>query len=156
MRHFIFSHLTNQRYLILTRSLRRQNPKNAQEAHEAIRPSILESGTFAEPSSLSSKLSKIDLALYSLIYYRTLASQMVDKIVKSTTCLIDVGDGEFTFKVTGSQIVNKGWSQVDGSSSNSSASILPPILSEGQTVDLKSFQVRGCEQHSCCRVHDHI
>ncbi|GMI08265.1 hypothetical protein TrLO_g6461 [Triparma laevis f. longispina] len=119
---------------------KKDTPKNAQEAHEAIRPSILESGTFASPSSLTSSLSKVDLALYTLIYSRTLASMMIDKVVKSTTCLIDVGErNPFRFKVTGSQVVNKGWAVVDNSGSNTS-SILPSELEKDEIVALTSFE----------------
>ena len=49
--------------------------KNAQEAHEAVRPA---GDTFASPSELSSVLRSDELKLYDLIWKRTVASQMVD------------------------------------------------------------------------------
>src|SRR5207237_2925202 len=60
--------------------------KNAQEAHEAIRPS-----NFKEtPASLEGSLDRNDLRLYELIWKRTLASQMVDARVLRTTVEIPV------------------------------------------------------------------
>jgi DNA topoisomerase I len=50
--------------------------KNAQEAHEAIRPTT----PFRAPSQVSSELSGPDLKLYELIWQRTLASQMADAV----------------------------------------------------------------------------
>jgi DNA topoisomerase-1 len=49
--------------------------KNAQEAHEAIRPA---GDSFRTPKSLAGELSRDELALYELIWKRTLASQMAD------------------------------------------------------------------------------
>src|SRR6187455_3473931 len=49
--------------------------KNAQEAHEAIRPA---GDSFRTPKSLERELSRDELALYDLIWKRTLASQMAD------------------------------------------------------------------------------
>jgi DNA topoisomerase-1 len=55
--------------------------KNAQEAHEAIRPANFN----ATPQSLESELDRDDLRLYELIWKRTMASQMVDARVLRTT-----------------------------------------------------------------------
>jgi DNA topoisomerase I len=55
--------------------------KNAQEAHEAIRPSTFRS----TPASLEDTLDRNDLRLYELIWKRTMASQMVDARVQRTT-----------------------------------------------------------------------
>jgi DNA topoisomerase-1 len=56
--------------------------KNAQEAHEAIRPS---GDSFREPKELSGSLGAKALALYDLIWRRTLASQMADAKLSTTT-----------------------------------------------------------------------
>ena len=56
--------------------------KNAQEAHEAIRPS---GDTFRTPAEVSRELSGDDFKLYDLIWKRTVASQMVDARTSSTT-----------------------------------------------------------------------
>jgi len=71
--------------------------KNAQEAHEAIRPS---GDNFRTPSSLSSELDRDEQRLYDLIWKRTVASQMSDAKYETTTVTIAVdADGkkaEFT------------------------------------------------------------
>ena len=61
--------------------------KNAQEAHEAIRPSDFQS----TPASLEGTLDRDDLRLYELIWKRTMASQMVDARVLRTTIEISAG-----------------------------------------------------------------
>src|SRR5262249_20307120 len=63
--------------------------KNAQEAHEAIRPSDFS----ATPASLEGVLDRSDLRLYELIWKRTMASQMVDARVLRTSVEIS-GEGE--------------------------------------------------------------
>ncbi|MBS1907215.1 MAG: type I DNA topoisomerase [Actinobacteria bacterium] len=71
--------------------------KNAQEAHEAIRPS---GEQFRTPASVSSQLDREELRLYDLIWKRTVASQMSDAKYETTTVTIAVdADGrtaEFT------------------------------------------------------------
>lgn len=62
--------------------------KNAQEAHEAIRPA---GETFEAPSKLANKLSASELKLYDLIYKRTLASQMKDATGSTAIITIEVG-----------------------------------------------------------------
>jgi DNA topoisomerase-1 len=65
--------------------------KNAQEAHEAIRPSNFQS----TPASLEGVLDRDDLRLYELIWKRTMASQMVDARVLRTSIEISAaGSGE--------------------------------------------------------------
>ncbi|MFT4157644.1 MAG: type I DNA topoisomerase [Microbacterium sp.] len=61
--------------------------KNAQEAHEAIRPS---GETFRTPASVSSQLDREELRLYDLIWKRTVASQMSDAKYETTTVTIAV------------------------------------------------------------------
>ena len=56
--------------------------KNAQEAHEAIRPS---GDTFRTPAEVAYQLTGDDFALYDLIWKRTVASQMADAKVATTT-----------------------------------------------------------------------
>jgi DNA topoisomerase-1 len=61
--------------------------KNAQEAHEAIRPS---GETFRTPASVSSQLDREELRLYDLIWKRTVASQMADAKYETTTVTLSV------------------------------------------------------------------
>ena len=72
--------------------------KNAQEAHEAIRPTHFEH----PPKSIEKHLSSDQLKLYQLIWSKTLASQMIPAKVASTT--IYVTHGDYLFKATGSVI----------------------------------------------------
>ncbi|MGN6221735.1 MAG: type I DNA topoisomerase [Microbacterium sp.] len=75
----------------------RNNSKNAQEAHEAIRPS---GETFRTPSAVSGELDRDELRLYDLIWKRTMASQMSDAKYETTTVTLEVTAGgrraEFT------------------------------------------------------------
>jgi DNA topoisomerase-1 len=61
--------------------------KNAQEAHEAIRPS---GDNFRKPSSVSGELDREELRVYDLIWKRTVASQMADAKYETTTVTIGV------------------------------------------------------------------
>ncbi|GAA3036975.1 DNA topoisomerase-1 [Microbacterium dextranolyticum] len=64
----------------------RNNSKNAQEAHEAIRPS---GDTFRTPSSVASELDRDEQRLYDLIWKRTVASQMSDAKYETTTVTLE-------------------------------------------------------------------
>jgi DNA topoisomerase-1 len=73
-----------------------RSKKDAQDAHEAIRPTEVA----RTPDSLASFLNKDELRLYRLIWQRFVASQMTPAIFDQTT--IDIGAGRFTFRATGS------------------------------------------------------
>ena len=80
--------------------------KQAQEAHEAIRPtSVLRS-----PESIKEYLTPEQLKLYSLIYNRFVASQMKPAIFALTS--VDILAGKYLFKASGSRLVFKGFSAV--------------------------------------------
>lgn len=81
--------------------------KGAQEAHEAIRPTVAE----ATPESLS-KLEAGQLRLYRLIWQRAIASQMPDAKVDNTTVDIAVENTEFTFRSTGQILTFEGYLKV--------------------------------------------
>ncbi len=75
----------------------RNNSKNAQEAHEAIRPS---GEDFRTPASVTSQLDRDEQRMYDLIWKRTIASQMSDAKYETTTVTLTVDAGgraaEFT------------------------------------------------------------
>lgn len=76
-----------------------RSKKDAQDAHEAIRPTSAE----RTPDKLAPYLGKDELALYRLIWQRFVASQMMPAIFDQTT--IDISAGEkYTFRATGSVI----------------------------------------------------
>jgi DNA topoisomerase-1 len=86
--------------------------KNAQEAHEAIRPA---GHPFAMPESLRSRLSPDEFRLYDLIWKRTIASQMSDARGRRISVTIEGGDA--AFKVGGKTIDFAGYlrAYVEGS-----------------------------------------
>ncbi|WP_341973876.1 type I DNA topoisomerase [Microbacterium sp. LWO13-1.2] len=76
--------------------------KNAQEAHEAIRPS---GENFRTPASLSGELDREEQRLYDLIWKRTVASQMADAKYETTTVTIAVDAAGQTVEFTASGTV---------------------------------------------------
>jgi DNA topoisomerase-1 len=120
--------------------------RNAQEAHEAIRPTGTEMRT-AEEIGLSGHES----ALYDLIWKRTMASQMADARIRRTTVRIGAGDGDDAsiFRVGGQTIEFAGFMRayVEGSDDpdaalDNSENPLPP-LEEGDVVDLQGLEATG-------------
>jgi len=81
-------------------------PKNAQEAHEAIRPAEVQ-GRFRAP--FETQLDGAHLKLYSLIYRRTLASLMANSESLSTTYTIDVDDGAAVLRTSGTRVAFPGY-----------------------------------------------
>jgi DNA topoisomerase I len=73
-----------------------RSKKDAQDAHEAIRPTDVA----RTPDSLANYLNKDELKLYRLIWQRYVASQMTPAVFDQTT--IDIGAGRFIFRATGS------------------------------------------------------
>ncbi len=117
--------------------------KGAQEAHEAIRPA----GSFPRgPESL--KLDKDQFKLYSLIYKRTLATQMIDaeKLItnlKVVTKLASYGK-ELSFSASGSRIIEPGFMRLyvvshDEEGAYDDMERLLPKLEEGQEVELQEL-----------------
>jgi DNA topoisomerase I len=73
-----------------------KSKKEAQDAHEAIRPTAVE----RTPESLKRSLSPDELKLYKLIWQRFVASQMTPAVFDQTT--IDIASGDYLFRATGS------------------------------------------------------
>ncbi|WP_060915600.1 type I DNA topoisomerase [Microbacterium oleivorans] len=86
----------------------RNNAKNAQEAHEAIRPS---GEHFRTPQEVTSGLDRDELRLYDLIWKRTVASQMADAKYETTTVTIDADAAgkTATFTASGTVYTFKGF-----------------------------------------------
>ena len=85
-----------------------KTPKNAQEAHEAIRPTHVE----RTPKALRKYLTPEQHALYRLIYYRTVASQMAEAVVDRTTCDVADDRNRFVFRATGEVVRFRGFRQL--------------------------------------------
>ena len=99
-------------YLPEARRMYANKVKNAQEAHEAIRPA---GHPFALPDSLRAQLGTDEYKLFELIWKRTIASQMVDARGHDTTITIEGGGA--TFRVSGRTIDFPGYlrAYVEGS-----------------------------------------
>ena len=97
--------------------------KQAQEAHEAIRPTSV----LRTPESLKEYLAPEQLKLYSLIYNRFLASQMKPAIFALTS--VDISAGKYLFKASGSRLVFKGFSAVyeTGEEKEDDSAKVPPL-----------------------------
>jgi DNA topoisomerase-1 len=116
--------------------------KNAQEAHEAIRPtSVLNT-----PDGIAKHLDKDQLKLYTLIWKRTVACQMIHATIN--TVAADMTAGNHTFRANGSTIAIPGFMQIylegtDDSKGDDDEKMLPE-LTEGEKVKL--LKIRP-EQH---------
>jgi DNA topoisomerase-1 len=118
--------------------------KNAQEAHEAIRPA---GDHFKTPGELAGELVGDEFALYDLIWRRTLASQMTNAKVATTTVKLgasasDGRDAEFT--ATGTVITFPGFLAAlkDITEDDSDERELPGLV-EGQTVTAQELRPVG-------------
>ena len=81
--------------------------KNAQEAHEAIRPTSMSN----TPDKIKKYLEENDYRLYDLIWKRALASQMKDSISKTVSIDLSAGD-DFLFKFSGSYLDFPGFKEI--------------------------------------------
>ena len=107
--------------------------KNAQEAHEAIRPA---GDTFRRPGE--SGLKGKELALYTLIYQRTLATQMSEAVKSTTTVKIKCQDAKFT--ASGTSVVFPGYLKVYGTDQDDEEKETAiPIISAGDEEKLISI-----------------
>ncbi len=127
----------------------RNNAKNAQEAHEAIRPS---GETFRTPSSVGSALDRDELRLYDLIWKRTIASQMSDAKYETTTVTLeaDAAGQVASFTASGTVYTFKGFLEAyeegrdekRGDSDKTDDQSLPQ-LSVGEVLTLSEIEPKG-------------
>jgi DNA topoisomerase-1 len=121
--------------------------KNAQEAHEAIRPAL----PLRTPQQLQGELNGQELSLYRLIYQRTLASQMPDATGTTVTVRLgataaDAQRSECEFTASGTTITFQGYraayeeSVDEGENNEDEDSALLPALSEGQPVPVRGYE----------------
>ncbi|WP_036497413.1 type I DNA topoisomerase [Nocardia aobensis] len=124
--------------------------KNAQEAHEAIRPA---GDTFATPGQLHARLDQDEFRLYELIWQRTVASQMAD--ARGTTLTVRItgraGTGEeCVFSASGRTITFAGFLKAyvesvdeDAGGQSDDAESRLPALTEGQNVNATELTPDG-------------
>lgn len=118
--------------------------KNAQEAHEAIRPTSARN----EPAAMRPYLTDEQFKLYELIWKRAVACQMIHATIDTVGIDLAAGDERNIFRATGSTIADPGFMSVyqegqDDSKANDGDKLLPP-MKEGDLVDLKAIRT---EQH---------
>ena len=126
--------------------------KNAQEAHEAIRPS---GDRFRTPQDVRAELSPDEHALYELIWMRTIASQMKDAQGQTVSLRIaaDSSAGEAVeFGASGTVITFRGFLAAyeegrddDGPAKGDDEERRLPNLSEGDSVELRALEPQGHE-----------
>ncbi len=105
--------------------------KNAQEAHEAIRPTSI----VLEPNALKDYLKPEELKLYTLIYKRFLASQMQDALFESQSVVVACEKGEF--KASGRKLLFDGYYKILG---NDDKDKLFPNLKENDPIKLEKLE----------------
>lgn len=109
---------------------------NAQDAHEAIRPTSV----LRAPATIKGYLSNDQFRLYKLIWERFVASQMAPAILDTVT--VDLMNGDVRFRTTGSQVKFPGFMRVyiegDDDKEEEKDRILPP-LEEGEQIQFEAI-----------------
>ena len=110
--------------------------KNAQEAHEAIRPTKI--------SNSSAGINEDEKKLYRLIWARTIASQMSDARVMSTKVRANIEVGEIPdFSATGSRTIFDGWFRGDPDARGEDVEL--PKMEIGEALKLLKIEAEGKE-----------
>ncbi|MEY3478279.1 MAG: topoisomerase [Actinomycetota bacterium] len=124
--------------------------KNAQEAHEAIRPTL----PLRSPDVIAAEVNARELALYKIIWQRTLASQMSD--ATGTTVTVKLGAGttgavkaDCEFSTSGTTITFAGYRQAyqeveEDSESEEKEALLPP-MKVGDKIKIDKYSANGHE-----------
>src|SRR5437867_941138 len=120
-----------------------RSKKDAQDAHEAIRPTDVS----RTPDSLAKYLKPEELKLYRLIWQRFVASQMMPALFDQTT--IDIQAGRFVFRATGSVLKFDGFLKVyqegrDEKAEDDEDERTLPLVTKGETLTLNKIEP---EQH---------
>ena len=119
--------------------------KNAQEAHEAIRPTDINK----TPASLKKYLSEEQFKLYEMIWQRTLSCQMTPAIFDAVSVDLEIGQGENIFRASGQTLKFPGFMSVymededETSEEKENSSTLPP-LEVGEILNIE--KIKG-DQH---------
>jgi DNA topoisomerase-1 len=123
--------------------------KNAQEAHEAIRPT----SAARTPDAVKDHLKPDQLRLYELIWKRTMACQMVPAVLDTVTVDMAAGEGN-VFRANGSTVVKPGFMAVYQEDTDDKPKDAPegvtedekllPPMEQGESVELKAIRP---EQH---------
>ncbi|SDD65616.1 type I DNA topoisomerase [Rhodospira trueperi] len=120
--------------------------KNAQEAHEAIRPT----DPGRTPAMVAPYLSKEQLSLYELVWKRTIASQMASAELDQVAVDLTAADGRAVLRANGSVVTFDGFLKVyledrdDSAEGDDDSNRLLPPMKEGDAVDRREVKA---EQH---------
>jgi DNA topoisomerase-1 len=105
--------------------------KNAQEAHEAIRPTHIEDEEIDGVSESAKRL-------YKLIYQQTLACQLKPAELRDTKAILESLDSQFQYEAKGSLVIDAGYMVYSGQSEDK----VLPKLSEGMVIDVVEGMVK--------------
>lgn len=106
--------------------------KNAQEAHEAIRPTAI--------AKESAGMNEEQKKLYSLIWARTVSSQMKGADIMRTKIIVQIGDGSVPdFAINGSRILSPGWMLADPRARKEDVEL--PKVEKGEELKLIEIHV---------------
>ncbi len=106
--------------------------KNAQEAHEAIRPT--------DPARAHAGATPDETALYELIRVRTLASQMASAKIMRTNIAVEADAVIPRFSANGSRVLFPGWLALDTKARGEDVEL--PKVEQGEVVALKSLEAQ--------------
>lgn len=113
--------------------------KNAQDAHEAIRPTSV----MRTPAEMQKYLTNDQLKLYTLIWNRVVASQMTDAVYDVTTLTIDAAD--YQLRATGSVLKFPGFLQLHSKYDDKEKDSKVPYVEPG--IKLLLYKLMPAEQH---------
>lgn len=113
--------------------------KNAQDAHEAIRPTSV----MRTPAEMQKYLTNDQLKLYTLIWNRVVASQMTDAVYDVTTLTIDAA--EYQLRATGSVLKFPGFLQLHSKYDDKEKDSKVPYVEPGSKLLL--YKLMPAEQH---------
>lgn len=113
--------------------------KNAQDAHEAIRPTSV----MRTPAEMQKYLTNDQLKLYTLIWNRVVASQMTDAVYDVTTLTIDAAD--YQLRATGSVLKFPGFLQLHSKYDDKEKDSKVPYVEPGSKLLL--YKLMPAEQH---------
>ncbi len=128
-----------------TPRLYKTKAKNAQEAHEAIRPTSV----LRDPEQVRPFLSVEQFRLYELVWKRTVACQMAHALINQVSVSLSAGAGNL-FRATGSTVAEPGFMRVylegrdDATAADDDEERMLPPMEEGELVDLDGIR---SEQH---------
>ncbi len=108
--------------------------KDIQDAHEAIRPAIIE----LEPELIKDSLTADQFKLYKLIWNRFMASQMSQS--KSNSMQVNIANGIYGFKANGSELLFDGFRRLYNAADDEGAKLLPSLEKDEK---LKAESLKG-------------